>query len=102
MFAGVRQLLELGETIHERLDNPLVEQVVVGGPPIVDERKIFVKLHKQATDQQIVQAYEHTRDIIRELDPEHDWEVHAFVNDRENERAYPPKESPPANQENER
>ncbi len=92
MLAGTRQLSRLGERVTDRLQNPLVTVVVVGGPPIVDERKVIIGVKKESSEQQIEEVRDQARQVMRELDPEHVWEILVA---REREDDHRSSRSPP-------
>ncbi len=92
MFAEMRQLSRLEERVTDRLQNPLITVVVVGGPPLVDERKVIIRVKKEASEQQIEEVRDQARQVMGELEPEHDWEILVA---REREDDHRPSRSPP-------
>ena len=92
MLAGTRQLFRFEERVTDRLQNPLVTVVVVGGPPIVDERKVIIGVKKESSEQQIEEVRDQARQVMGELDPEHVWDILVA---REREDDHRPSRSPP-------
>ena len=85
-MSAMRQQAALAQDIKARLDDPLVEEVVVGGPPIVDERKVVIRMENRATDKQIASTQREAGLIVQEVDPDHDWQVDVYIRNGEHER----------------
>ena len=92
MLAGTRQLFRLEERVTQRLQDPIVTAVVVRGPPIMDERKVFVQVKKGASDQQILEVHRQAWKIMAQLDPEHVWQT---IVGREPDDEHRPTTPPP-------
>ena len=85
-FSAMRQQAALAENIKARLANPLVEEVVVGAPPVVEWRKVVIRMASRATDKQIAGTQQEAGLIVQEVDPDHDWEVDVYIRNGEHER----------------
>jgi len=80
---AMRQQAALAQDIKARLDDPLVEEVVVGAPPVVEWRKVVIRMANRATDKQIASTQGEADLIVQEVDPDHDWEVDVYIRNGE-------------------
>ena len=84
-LSAMRQQAALAQDIKARLDDPLVEEVVVGAPPVVEWRKVVIRMENRATDKQIATTQREADLIVQEVDPDHDWEVDVYIRNGEHE-----------------
>ncbi len=84
-LSAMRQQAALAESIKARLANPLVEEVVVGAPPVVEWRKVVIRMANRATDKQIASTQREAGLIVQEVDPDHDWKVDVYIRNGEHE-----------------
>lgn len=91
-FAATKQLFRLEERVTQQLQDPIVTTVLVLGPPVRDERKVFIQVKKGASDQQILEVHRQVWKIMAQLDPEHVWPT---IVGREPDEDHRPSRSPP-------
>ena len=91
-FAATRQLSRLEERVAQQLQDPIVTTVLVLGPPVRDERKVFIQVKKGASDQQILEVHRQVWKIMAQLDPQHVWPT---IVGREPDEDHRPSRSPP-------